>query len=70
MDNFPDQLLEAANVLHWLGKFRIANALTLTVRLLNLKGICTLEGFETWLAEQETDDLRAREEGNETIGSR
>jgi hypothetical protein len=53
MDNLASEMLEAANVMHWFGKYRVANVLILAARLLKAKGILTVEKFASWVEEEE-----------------
>ena len=53
MSNLHDELLRASSVLHWIGKYEVANALILFVRFLRLSNVSTLDQFERVLAAAE-----------------
>lgn len=52
-ESIPDGLRKAAEVLHWLGKYGVANTLTLLSRLMRARKIETFEQLEQLLAEEE-----------------
>lgn len=49
----PDMLLKAADVMHWLGKYTIANALILFSRLTRAKEIVRLDDLQRFVEEVE-----------------
>lgn len=53
MHNLYDELLRASSVLHWIGKYEVANALILFVRFLRASNVSTLDQFERVLAAAE-----------------
>lgn len=56
MANLSEELLRAASVMHWFGKFEVANAITLLARLLRAKGIDNNAEFGAWVEETERRD--------------
>lgn len=46
MENLYGELMRASSVLHWLGKYDVANAMILFARFLRASSICTLDEFE------------------------
>lgn len=54
-ENIPDTLLKLSDVMHWLGKYREANALVLLSRWLRARNIETLEVLEGAVLAAEKD---------------
>jgi len=65
----PDLLLKVADVLHFLGRYREANVLTLLSRWLRARGIETDEALEAAVrtAERDAEDIAARRERVERL---
>lgn len=49
MNDFPDQLLKAGQVLHWLGKYNEANAMILLSRIARVKKFNEIGEIEAWV---------------------
>lgn len=62
-ENLPDALLKAADALHWLGKYQVANACILMSRFARAHGIHTQNDLEELVAgaEKDLDALDAAE---------
>ena len=52
-ESIPDALLKTADVLHWFGRYREANAIILCSRLLRALGADTLDALDRRVAEAE-----------------
>lgn len=48
-ENIADTLKKTADVMHFLGQYRVCNALILLSRLMRARGIHTLDGLERYV---------------------
>lgn len=53
-ENVVEMLVTLASVLHWMGKYRECNVVTLLARMVKAYGIDTQEALERWVERTES----------------
>lgn len=64
-ENIAETMMAASKALHWLGQYRIANALVYCARLARLNRLETLDDLQRFVEDAEAnDDAQRAEDGS------